>query len=57
MALIRGEIKSPDGSIVYVTCDHQKINVGPPPDTMEFEPEPRMGFMPNMVIGMGGAKL
>ncbi|KAF8544563.1 HotDog domain-containing protein [Trichophaea hybrida] len=54
MALIRGEIKSPDGKVVYVTCDHNKANVGPPPDMMQYEPEPRQGFVPAYRLGDGG---
>lgn len=29
MALIRGEMTSPDGSTVYATCEHHKVNVPP----------------------------
>ncbi|KAF8246688.1 hypothetical protein K440DRAFT_328133 [Wilcoxina mikolae CBS 423.85] len=58
MALIRGEIKSPDGKVVYVACDHNKANVGPPPDMMDYEPEPRKGFMPAFWLGdVGDSKL
>jgi hypothetical protein len=63
MALIRGEIKSPDGKIVYVVVDHHKVNLGPPPDMMEHEPEPRYRLKPqyqlepNFSLKLGGAKL
>lgn len=54
MALIRGEIKSPDGKIVYVVVDHNKVNIGPPPDMMEQEPEPRYQLEPNLFFELGG---
>ena len=57
LALIRGEIKSPDGRVVYVTCDHQKINVGPSPDMMAHEPEPRCGLRPSLARGGAGRRL
>jgi hypothetical protein len=57
MALIRGEIKSPDGKIVYVVVDHNKANVGPPPDMMEYEPEPRSQLMPSFRLGDFDSKL
>jgi acyl-coenzyme A thioesterase 13 len=57
MALIRGEIKSPDGKIVYVTVDHNKANVGPGPWMMDHEPEPKMGYEPCWRIGDCDSKL
>jgi acyl-coenzyme A thioesterase 13 len=57
MALIRGEIKSPDGKIVYVVVDHHKVNLGPPPDMIELEPEPWFRLEPNLSLKLGGAKL
>ena len=48
MALIRGEIKSPDGKITYVVVDHNKVNYGPPEKMLKFEPEPRRGLKPNL---------
>jgi hypothetical protein len=32
---------------VYVVVDHHKVNLGPPPDMMELEPEPRFRLEPN----------
>ncbi|KAI5818946.1 hypothetical protein BZA77DRAFT_378503, partial [Pyronema omphalodes] len=57
MALIRGEIKSLDGRVTYVTVDHGKVNVGPGKWMMEYEPEPRLGLEPCERIWDCGSKL
>lgn len=56
MALIRGEIKSPDGRIIYAVVDHHKVNLGPPPGVMEDEPDPKYAMEPNTHFILGGAK-
>jgi len=42
MALIRGEIKSPDGKILYVVVDHHKVNRLPEEAVLLHEPEPKL---------------
>lgn len=39
MAFIRGDIKSPDGSIVYASVEHHKVNYGPSEDMLQYEPK------------------
>ncbi|KAI5852146.1 HotDog domain-containing protein [Tricharina praecox] len=56
MALIRGEIKSPDGKIFYTVADHHKVNLGPQLAMLEFEPEPKGGLEPNTHFVLGGGK-
>jgi acyl-coenzyme A thioesterase 13 len=42
MALIRGEVKSPDGKILYVVVDHHKVNSPLRKDAFLHEPEPKL---------------
>ena len=35
MALIRGEIRSVDGTVLYCTCEHHKVGVPTPKENLE----------------------
>jgi len=34
MAMIRGEMTSVDGKVIYCTCEHHKVNTGVKPEHM-----------------------
>lgn len=37
MAFIRGNMTSPDGKVIYCTCEHHKVNVPSLPEHMAFK--------------------
>jgi acyl-coenzyme A thioesterase 13 len=39
MALLRGEMRSVDGSVLYCTCEHHKVAVPTPRENLEVRVE------------------
>lgn len=37
MALLRGEMRSVDGSILFCTCEHHKVGVSTPKENLEVK--------------------
>jgi acyl-coenzyme A thioesterase 13 len=35
MALLRGEMRSVDGTVLYCTCEHHKVSVPTPKENLE----------------------